>query len=492
MNAPKPAILSLDQGTTSTRAIVFDVQGNIIASHAIEHEQHYPAPNHVEHNAEEIWQNALAVCKHALSQAENKGYRAETMGITNQRETCVAWSKDTGMPLAPALVWQDKRTADLCADLNAKHGTDVKAKTGLPIDAYFSATKMAWLLENNDAVKQAQRSNNLCIGTIESYLIYRLTSGNTYATDATNASRTLLFNIQDMAWDNELSSLFKVPVNILPEVKNNIDDFGRTDEALCGFSLSIQGSCGDQQSATVGQACFEAGMAKNTYGTGNFLMMNIGAEPKSAPEGILTTVLYKTDTETIYAYEGSSMVCGSAIQWLRDRLSLISHATETEELAASAKQNDEVYVVPGFVGLGAPHWQAGTKGHIVGLTLDSTKADIVRATLDGLCYQTLDLLTAMETPLTELRIDGGMVANTWFCDRLADITDVETVRPKVTETTALGAAYLAAIGAGLIPDFETISNQWQVSKTFTPSLDSDKRSKMIKGWQKAIQNCIDL
>ena len=486
------AILSLDQGTTSTRAIVFDTLGNIIACHAVEHTQHYPAENHVEHNAEDIWQNALTVCKKVLTEAQAKGYTAQTMGITNQRETCVAWAKDTGLPFAPALVWQDKRTADLCTDLNTAYGASVKEKTGLPIDAYFSATKMAWLLENNDAVKQAHASNNLCIGTIDSYLIYRLTSGGVYATDATNASRTLLFNIQNMTWDSELCKQFKVPQSLLPIVQNNIDDYGKTDKALCGFSLPIQGVCGDQQSATIGQACFEAGTAKSTYGTGNFLMMNIGKNPKPAPEGLLTTVLYKTADTTMYAYEGSSMVCGSSIQWLRDKLKLISSAIETERLAKAAKQQDDVYVVPGFIGLGAPYWKAGTKGHIVGLTLDTTKEDLVRATLDGLCYQTLDLLNAMETPLKELRIDGGMASNDWFCQRLSDITHVKTARPQVTETTALGAAYLAAIGAGLISDFDTVSKQWQISKTFTPTLEGDTRETMILGWKRAIQNCIEL
>lgn len=487
----KDAILSLDQGTTSTRAIVFTPKGDMVSSHAIEHTQYYPENAHVEHDAEEIWQNTLTVCKEALSQAEAKGYTVQTMGMTNQRETVVAWAKDTGKPLCNAIVWQDKRTADLCKSLSA-HTDDVKHKTGLPIDAYFSATKMAWLLEHDSAVKQAATAHNLCLGTIESFLIYNLTGRKVFATDVSNACRTLLFNIHTMAWDKDLSDIFHVPLRLLADVKMNIDDFGTTDEKTCGFTLPIQGVAGDQQSATIGQACFQVGMAKSTYGTGNFLMVNIGENPKEAPKGLLTTVLYQIGGQTTYAFEGSSMVCGSAVQWMRDKLELIQTAAETETLAKQARAHDSLYIVPGFVGLGAPHWVSGSKGHIVGLTLDSTKADIVRATLDGLCYQTLDLLSAVQTPIEELRIDGGMVANTWFCQRLADITGSPVTRPKTIETTALGAAYLAGLGAGLIPNFQTLEDQWQKDETFTPSLSPRARADMVNGWQKAVANCIAL
>lgn len=480
-------ILSIDQGTTSTRAIAFDKLGNIVFSSREELKQYYPAEGMVEHDAEEIAEAALNVSKEVISRcgAENR----ECIGITNQRETSILWDRKTGKPVSKAIVWQDRRTADFCRELISK-GLEQKIteKTGLVIDPYFSATKVRWMLKNIPEAKELAEKGDLAFGTVDSYLLYVLTEGRSHCTDVTNACRTMLFNIHNLSWDTELLGIFEIPESILPEVKRSADDFGRTK--LFGKELPIYAMAGDQQAATFGQCCFEKGSVKSTYGTGCFMVANTGSEPVHSKNRLLTTIAYMTDDKPVYAMEGSIFVAGAAIQWLRDGIKLIETAPETEKLAASIGSNRGVYMVPAFTGLGAPYWDPEARGAILGLSRDTGIAEIVRAALESVCYQTLDLLNAMKDDIglssAALKVDGGMAANDWLLQFMSDLMNMEISRPSVIETTALGASYMAGLYAGIYSDLKDIQSNSRTDRTFTPQMKNSEREKLITGWQKAV------
>jgi glycerol kinase len=488
-------IMAIDQGTTSTRAIIFDKQGQPLISSQQEFTQHYPADGWVEHDPEEIWQTTLKVCKDALQQAGEQDGKVAAIGITNQRETTVVWDRETGECLYNAIVWQDRRTADTCEVLRA--GTDLTEladKTGLLLDPYFSATKIAWILDNVEGARARAEQGTLAFGTTDCFLIWRLTGGKMHATDATNASRTLVFNIKTQQWDQKLLNLFSVPANMLPEVKDSADNFGITDADVLGQAIPITGVAGDQQAALVGQACFEPGMIKSTYGTGCFVVLNTGEWAVKSQNKLLTTVGYRINGKVTYALEGSIFVAGAAVQWLRDGIKLIDCASETEKLAKSLNCNNNVYLVPAFTGLGAPHWNPHARGAIFGLTRDTGIAEIVRATLESVCYQTSDLMSAMQKDganIASLRVDGGMVANNWILQFLADVLNMPVERPVVTETTALGAAYLAALGAGMYKTLEEVHEQWQCDEKFVPQISPERRTELLKGWTTAVDKVND-
>ncbi|MGH6948440.1 MAG: glycerol kinase GlpK [Kiloniellales bacterium] len=485
-------LLAIDQGTTSSRALLFDQAGAIRATAQKELPQHFPQPGWVEHDAEDIWRDTLAVAKGALDKATAS---VEAIGITNQRETTVIWDRESGKPIHRALVWQDRRTADWCdAQRKAGHEALATRKTGLLLDPYFSASKIAWLLDNVAGARRKAEKGELAFGTIDSFLIWRLTEGKVHATDATNASRSLLFDIERQRWDEELLKLFEIPAALLPEVKDCADDYGATPKALLGRALPIRGVAGDQQAATVGQACFEPGMTKSTYGTGCFALINTGATAVPSKNRLLTTVAYRLDGKTTYALEGSIFVAGAAVQWLRDGLKIVKSAPETEALARAADPRQAVYLVPAFTGLGAPYWDAHARGAILGLTRASGPAEIARAALEAVCFQTRDLLAAMERDgaekLAALRVDGGMVANDWLLQTLADTLGVAVERPAVTETTALGAATLAGLGCGLYGGLGEVAKQWRVEKRFEPKLDAATRDARYAGWQDAVKRVL--
>ena len=478
-------LLAIDQGTTSSRAIRFDLDGCPLQTAQREFAQHYPKPGWVEHDAEEIWATTLATAREVMSDD------VTAIGITNQRETVVLWDRTTGKPVHNAIVWQDRRTADFCAQLKAD-GVEpiVQAKTGLVLDPYFSASKIKWLL---DAVPGARENRNLAVGTIDSFLLWHLTGGKVHATDWTNAGRTMLYDIHVRAWDTELLRLFDVPEWLLPEVHDNVHEFGETNPDLFGRAISILGMAGDQQAALVGQACFERGIVKSTYGTGCFMLMNTG-EPVASQARLLTTPAYAIGADRAYALEGSIFVAGSAVKWLRDKLKLIDDAAETEALAQAARYDHGVTVIPAFVGLGAPHWRADLRGSISGLTLDTTDADLVRATLESIAFQTRDLTDAMKadgaTKPSALRIDGGMSQNGWFAQLLADVLDTPVERPASHETTALGAAALAGIGAGLYADAKHFGSRWQADTCWQPQIPPDRRDAMLTGWRQALERAL--
>ena len=485
MSARKSCLLAIDQGTTSTRAILFDGQARPIASHAIALRQIYPANGWVEHDPAEIWQATLAACR-AVLKGRDAGAVAG-IGITNQRETSLIWDRKTGAPLHNAIVWQDRRGAARCAQLK-KRGLEPKVtrKTGLLLDPYFSATKLEWLLKN---VKGAKKGD-VAFGTIDSWLIWNLTRGKVHATDVTNASRTMLWNLSTRAWDGDLLKLFGVPRAILPEVRDSRSDFGTCDPLLLGEAIPILGVAGDQQAASFGQACFAPGDVKSTYGTGCFALVNTGPKVPRSRNRLLATAL----AERQYAIEGSIFIAGAVVQWLRDELGVIASAPESEALAKRAKPAEGLYFVPAFTGLGAPYWKPAARGAILGLTRDVGKAEIVRAALDAVCFQTRDLLEAMRRDMASaglkrlkaLKVDGGMVSNDWFCQRLADLTGLPVDRPKVTETTALGAAYLAGLGAGLFRDARDISQHWQLDRRFEPLFKKVERDRLYQGWMLAV------
>ena len=487
------AILAIDQGTTSTRAIVFDRRGRALITAQLEFKQYYPGDGWVEHDPEEIWSTTLSVCGDALAQADAAGLNIAAIGITNQRETTVVWDRKTSKPIHNAIVWQDRRTAERCAELKADGAEDgVNKATGLLLDPYFSGSKIAWILDNVSGAREAANRGDLAFGTTDSFLLWRLTNGSSHVTDATNASRTLLFNIHTQSWDESLLSLLNVPANMLPEVLDCAADFGQTDPGVF-FSrkLPICGVAGDQQAASVGQACFSPGMIKSTYGTGCFVLLNTGQDAAVSKNRLLTTVAYRLGGKTTYALEGSIFVAGAAVQWLRDGIGIIKSAGETEALAASLDSNRGVYLVPAFTGLGAPHWDPHARGAMFGLTRDTGVADLVRATLESVCYQTHDLVGAMIDDSdgvrpSALRVDGGMVNNDWLMQTLADIIDVRVDRPVITETTALGAAYLAGLHAGVYSSLEEIGDIWQRDATFEPNLTEEQRSPLITGWNKAV------
>ncbi|HED13319.1 MAG TPA: glycerol kinase [Gammaproteobacteria bacterium] len=485
-----PVLLAIDQGTTSSRAILFQPSGRPLCTAQQEFDQIYPDDGWVEHNPEQIWQSSLQATRRMVDAAQSAAQTIAGIGITNQRETTLVWDRKTGQPLYNAIVWQDRRTAAYCADLK-REGYEilVREKTGLLLDPYFSATKIHWILQQVSGARTLAQQGRLAFGTTDSFLIWRLSGGRVHATDATNASRTLLFNIHRQCWDPELLELFDIPESMLPEVKNCADDFGHTDPTILGQQIPICGVAGDQQAAAFGQACLSPGMTKSTYGTGCFALMNTGASALTSQHKLLTTVAYRLDGKTSYALEGSIFVAGAAVQWLRDRLQIIQSAAETEALAASLDSNKGVYLVPAFTGLGVPYWDPDARGTLSGLTRDSGRAEIVRATLEAVCYQTRDLIDAMQADganFTTLRVDGGMVVNRWLMQFLADIIQVTVEVPVVTETTALGAAFLAGLQQGLVPSTAAIDQTWQCRQRYLPIMDEDKRQALLAGWDRAI------
>ncbi|MDO8954170.1 MAG: glycerol kinase GlpK [Gammaproteobacteria bacterium] len=488
-------LLAIDQGTTSTRAIVFDGQGNNLGSSQKALPNFFPEDGWVEHDPETIWRDTISVCRDALFQCNLQASQIKGIGITNQRETTVVWERKTGKPIYPAIVWQDRRSAKFCQTLKDQGvESEVQAKTGLLVDPYFSATKIRWILDNVKNARQQAEKGELAFGTIDCFLLWRLTGGKVHATDATNASRTLLFNIIDQTWDADLLKLFDIPSSMLPEVKDSAADFGLTQADLFGSSIPIAGIAGDQQAATIGQACFEPGMIKSTYGTGAFLVLNTGDKAILSKQRLLTTVAYRLNGKTTYALEGSIFVAGAAMQWLRDNIHMFKKSKESQALAESVPDTHGVYFVPAFTGLGAPYWNPDVRGAIFGLTRESHIAHITRAALESVCYQTKDLLAAMlkegEVSDAVLRVDGGMVANNWLCQFLADMLDVEVERPKIIETTALGAAYLAGLQVGVFKDLDSIAALWQRDQSFHSKMDEAKRAQLYGGWQKAIKHLL--
>jgi glycerol kinase len=483
-------ILSIDQGTTSSRAMLFDENGRAAFTAQREFTQHFPKDGWVEHNPEEIWVTTLSVVRAALEQANLEQHGIAAIGITNQRETTVVWDRFSGEPIYNAIVWQDRRTADFCEVLRQQgHEAEVTAKTGLLLDPYFSGTKINWILDNVAGARARAEKGELAFGTIDSFLIWRLTGGESHVTDATNASRTLLFNIHQQRWDDELLELLSIPKSLLPEVLDCAADFGTTSKDLLGARIPIAGVAGDQQAALIGQACFEPGMIKSTYGTGCFMILNTGEQALASNNKLLTTVGYRLNGKTTYALEGSIFVAGAAVQWLRDGLGIIDSAEQTEALAASLDSNHGVYLVPAFTGLGAPHWDPDARGAIFGITRDTGPAQLVRATLESVCYQTFDLLEAKRrdglTP-TRLRVDGGMVQNNWLCQFLSDLLGIVVERPAQTETTALGAAYLAGLQVGIFGSLEDIAGRWQADREFDPSMEKDAASLLLADWHEAV------
>jgi glycerol kinase len=488
-----PYILAIDQGTTSSRAMIFDAgSGNVKTVAQQEFMQHFPADGWVEHDAEEIWSSTLAVTRQALASLKaESGDLPATIGITNQRETSVIWDRKTGAPVHRAIVWQDRRTAEFCAQLEADgHGALISNRTGLLIDPYFSGTKIRWMLDNVPGVRKRAERGELAFGTVDSWLIYKLSGGKRHVTDATNASRTMLFDIHRQIWDPDLLALLDVPSSLLPEVLDSAADFATTDAAVLGAVIPIQGVAGDQHAAMFGQRCFEPGMLKSTYGTGCFVMLNTGDKPIVSNSRLLTTVGYRLDGQVSYALEGSIFVAGAAVQWLRDGLRLIANAAETEEIAAAAGESRGVTMIPAFTGLGAPYWDPNARGALLGLTRDTGIGEIVVATLEAVCFQTRDLLVAMADDgvvPTRLRVDGGMVNNDWFAQRLADLSQVEVARPVVTETTATGAALLAGLRAGIYGSLAEISAGWLHDRSFTPGLDPAIAKARHVDWVDAVQ-----
>jgi len=493
MGAERPLVMALDQGTTSSRAIVFDAQGAVVSLAQAEFPQLYPAEGWVEHDPEAIWATTVETARRAFSDAEAKGGRIEAIGVTNQRETTLIWERATGRPVYNAIVWQDRRTAEACRALReAGREAEVQARTGLVLDPYFSATKAAWILDHVQDARARAEAGELAFGTVDSFLLWRLTGGRTHATDATNASRTSLFDIVAGRWDDQLLALFRVPRTILPQVQDCADDYGSTTPELFGRPIPILGVAGDQQAAAIGQGCLSPGQIKSTYGTGCFLLVNTGETPVFSRHRLLTTVACRREGRMSYALEGSIFVAGAAVQWLRDGLRLIAHAAETEALARGAR-DDGVYLVPAFTGLGAPWWDAEARGAIFGLTRATGPAELARAALEAACFQTRDLVqAAAEDGVTPqaLRIDGGMVANDWLVQRLADLTGLIVDRPAVLETTALGAACLAGAKAGVFPELEVCTGRERGFQRFEPRMDPAERARRLAGWDDAVRRTL--
>ncbi|PWT97183.1 MAG: glycerol kinase [Bacteroidetes bacterium] len=485
-------ILAFDQGTTSSRAIVFDHAGSVIAVAQKEFKQIFPKPGWVEHDPGEIWSTQLGVAAEAVTKAGLTTADIAAVGITNQRETTVVWERKTGKPVYNAIVWQDRRTAAFCDQLKA-NGTDklIQEKTGLVVDAYFSATKIKWILDNVAGAREKANKGELCFGTIDTWLLWNLTRGQVHATDVSNASRTMLFNIHSMQWDGALEKIFDVPGNMLPQIRSSSEVYGHTQNILTADNIPIAGIAGDQQSALFGQMCTQPGMVKNTYGTGCFMLMNTGEKAVPSKNNLLTTVAWKVNGITNYALEGSVFIGGAVVQWLRDGLGIIRTSAEVESLAKKVEHSEGVYVVPAFAGLGAPYWDQHARGTIVGLTRGSSAANIARAALDSIAYQTMDVLHAMEADsginIRELRVDGGATANNLLMQFQSDILNTTVIRPKIIETTALGAAYLAGLAVGYWSSTDEIQKQWQVEHRFEPSMTVDKRNVLTQGWQKAVK-----
>ncbi|WFR99745.1 glycerol kinase GlpK [Rhizobium tumorigenes] len=490
-------ILAIDQGTTSTRAIIFDDKMKVAGVGQMEFPQIYPQSGWVEHDPEDIWQSVLATVRDAIAAAGIEAGQIAAIGITNQRETVVVWERDTGKPIQNAIVWQDRRTAAYCDKLKRQDLEKLFTKrTGLLLDPYFSGTKLSWMLANVKGARARAARGELCFGTIDTFLIWRLTGGKSFVTDATNASRTLMFNIADNEWDEELLDILRVPAAMLPEVKDCAADFGVTDPDIFGAAIPILGVAGDQHAAMIGQACFEPGMMKSTYGTGCFALLNTGSDRVRSKNRLLTTIAYRLDGKTTYALEGSIFIAGAAVQWLRDGMGLIGSAEESGRLAAKADPGQEIYMVPAFTGLGAPHWDAHARGAIFGLTRNTGPAEFAHAALEAVCYQTRDLLDAMHKDWkkradeTVLRVDGGMVASDWTMQRLADLLDAPVDRPTILETTALGAAWLAGSRAGVWPQREAFAKAWVVDRQFVPEMEEAMRAVKLKGWKDAVRRTL--
>lgn len=487
----KPLLLSIDQGTTSSRAMLFEKDGSTYALAQREFTQYYPQSGWVEHDPEEIWSTTLAVCQEVIAIAAAANRTIAAIGITNQRETTLIWDRQTGKPIHNAIVWQDRRTAERCRELQeGGHAASVTAKTGLLLDPYFSGTKAAWLLDNVPGARGRAEKGELAFGTIDTFLIWRLTNGRVHATDSTNAGRTLLFDIHKNQWDKELCALLDVPQSLLPQVHDSAANFCTTDKSVLGVELPVAGVAGDQHAASIGQVCFRPGMVKSTYGTGCFMMLNTGTTAIPSQHKLLTTIAYRLDGTTTYAIEGSIFVAGAAVQWLRDGLGIIQSAEQTQQLAESLESNQGVYLVPAFTGLGAPHWDAEARGALFGLTRDSGPAVITRAALEAVCYQTMDLLDAMRqdgASIDAIRVDGGMVKNDWLSQYLANILNIAVERPRQTETTALGAAYLAGLQAGVYESLDDLSANWQQERAFTPAMDTAVRDSCVAGWMDAVK-----
>lgn len=482
-------ILSIDQGTTSTRAIVFDSSANILASSQQEFQQHFPQTGWVEHDPEDIWSTTQSVCEQVIS----KTGEISSIGITNQRETVVIWDRISGQPIHKAIVWQDTRTTELCEQLKSQGlEIEVTQKTGLLLNPYFSATKISWILDHVEGARDLANKGKLACGTMDSFLIWRLTGGSVHATDASNASRTLLYNIHTQSWDDELLELFNIPLNMLPEVQDSASFFGLSSKDAIGVEIPICGVAGDQQAASIGQCCFDSGDIKMTFGTGGFAMLNTGDKPIYSQHGMLTTVASRLNGHTRYSLEGSIFIAGAAVQWLRDRLNIIDTASDTENFAKGLKNNGGVYLVPAFVGLGTPYWNPNARGAIFGLTRDTGPEHFARAALESVCYQTFDLVNAMQKDtgqiLKSLKIDGGMASNDWMCQMLADILNIEIKLPVIAETTALGAAYLAGLHTGTFSSQQALTEMWLQDKSFKPDMDENIRSNLIAGWERAINS----
>jgi glycerol kinase len=488
----KKFILALDQGTTSSRAILFDHGGIPVTVSQKEFTQYYPEPGLVEHDADEIWSTQSEVAVESMKRAGISGGDVAAIGITNQRETTVVWNRKTGKPVYRAIVWQDRRTAEFCDRLKAEgYGDLIRSKTGLVIDSYFSAPKIKWILDNVDGIRKQASRGELAFGTIDSWLIWNLTSGKLHITDVTNASRTMLFNINSLEWDDDLLKLFDIPRSMLPEVRSSSEVYGQTQGRILP-GMTLAGIAGDQQAALFGQMCIEPGMVKNTYGTGCFMVMNIGNKPIESKNRLLTTIAWKKGEEIMYALEGSIFIAGAVVQWLRDSLGIIKNSSDIEALASGVKDSQGVYFVPAFAGLGAPHWNQHVRGTITGLTRGSTSAHIARAALDSIAFQTYEILKAMENDsgisIRELRVDGGASVNNLLMQFQADILQSNVVKPKIIETTALGAAYFAGLAVNYWNDINDLRQQWQMDRTFSPSMNNQESDSLVKGWNVAVQS----
>ena len=490
-------ILAMDQGTTSSRAIIFDKKGQIISIAQKEFTQIFPQSGWVEHDPNEIWSTQIGVAAEAITKAGLTIRQIAAIGITNQRETTVIWDRNSGQPIYNAIVWQDRRTADFCDKLK-KDGKDdlIQQKTGLIIDAYFSATKAKWILDNVDGAREKASKGELCFGTIDTWLIWKLTNGQIHATDVTNASRTMLCNIHTLQWDGELQDIFDIPGNMLPQIRSSSEVYGYTQNVLTATNIPIAGIAGDQQAALFGQMCIHPGMVKNTYGTGCFMLMNTGSKAVISQNKLLTTVAWKIGDDTQYALEGSVFIAGAVVQWLRDEMQIIRSSSEIENLATEVDDTDGVYIVPAFAGLGAPYWNQYARGTITGISRGTTKAHIARAALESIAYQTVDVLKAMEADagisIKELRVDGGATVNDFLMQFQSDVLNCKVVRPEITETTALGAAYLAGLAVGYWESIDDIKNQWSIEKTFSPDISNDNRDSLYIGWLKAVNASVSL
>ncbi len=490
----KKFIISIDAGTTSNRAILFDLKGKSVFSSQKEFTQFFPKSGWVEHDPEEIWSTTKKVLNDTILKAQKLRGKILTIGITNQRETTVLWNKKTGKTIYKAIVWQDRRQAEYCKKLKKQNKeTIIFNKTGLPIDSYFSGTKIKWILDNVPSARKLMNKKQLLFGTIDSFLIWRLTGGKVHATDATNASRTMIYNISTNKWDDAILNILKIKKHILPEVKDCADNYGSTHPSITGKSIQITGVVGDQQSASIGQCCFEPGSLKSTYGTGAFVLLNTGNKKIYSKNRLLTTIAYRINGKTTYAMEGSIFIAGAGVQWLRDRMKFFKKAVETEAMIKSLKDNKDVYLVPAFTGMGAPYWNQNSRGVLSGLTRDTGPREIVRATIESVAYQTYDLFEAMKHDglrPREVKVDGGMVMNNWFSQFLSDIVNVKVFRPKVHETTALGAAFMAGLKIGCYKSLKDISKNWKLEKKFSPKMKNNSRKMLINGWSKAIKRAL--